>query len=53
MIEAFDALKEALRVLKKNKPDDRSNIDRAWAVSITMLEQVIAYFGAYVAMRLP
>lgn len=40
---------EATRVmLEMTKPGDRGNFDRRYAVTITELEKVIAYFDKYV-----
>jgi hypothetical protein len=37
-----------LNRLKASKPDDRSEEDRCWAVTITELEKVIAYYEFWV-----
>ena len=44
-------LDDALRALKGNKPQERSEDARAWAVTITELEKVIAYFEKYVVNK--
>lgn len=41
-------LEDALRALQGNKPQERGEEARAWAVTITELEKVIAYFEKYV-----
>jgi len=38
----------ALKVLKANKPDERSEKARKYAVTITEMEKVCAYFNTYV-----
>lgn len=43
--KAFD---ELFRVLKDEKPNDRSSLDRCFAVVITMLEQAYAYWRTFV-----
>lgn len=40
-------LEDALRALRGNKPQERSDEARAWAVTITNLETTIAYFEKY------
>lgn len=42
------ALLAALESLKEFKPGDRSETDRHYAVTITMVEQAYAYFLAWV-----
>lgn len=44
----YDALCAAMERLRDYKPNDRSTVDRSWAVTITMMEQVIAYFDVWV-----
>lgn len=53
MDDVMIALTEALRVLRHKKPDDHSAIDRAWAITITMLEQTIAYYNTWVLYSRP
>ena len=43
-------LTSALATLKASKPEDRSEYDRRWAVTITDLEKVISYFHTYVIL---
>jgi Arc/MetJ-type ribon-helix-helix transcriptional regulator len=38
----------ALAELKENKPNDRSDVDRYWAIVITDVEKAIAVFETYV-----
>lgn len=45
VIKAFGL---ALKTLKAAKPEDRSQTDRRYAVTITDLEKVMAYFVTYV-----
>lgn len=42
------AITNALLTLRKNKPNDRTNKDRSYAVTITELEKVLAYFTMFV-----
>ena len=42
--EGYKALTKALEELKKAKPNDRSEMDRCYAVCITDLEKLIAYY---------
>lgn len=42
--QVYDALMEAHRLLRKNKPNDRSDIDRAFAVAKTQLEVAMGYY---------
>lgn len=46
-------LEGALDALKDNKPDDRSEIARCYAIVITDTEKVIAYFKTYIAAHEP
>jgi hypothetical protein len=41
-------LQHELSLMKANKPNNRSEMDRAWAVTITEFEKMIAYFRVYV-----
>ena len=55
-VEEFDtthvavdiAMQGALHALRECKPNDRSEIDRRYAVTITMMEQAWAYFHSWV-----
>lgn len=42
------AIANALFTLHQNKPNDRTNKDRYYAVTITELEKVLAYFTMFV-----
>jgi hypothetical protein len=46
--KTWAALRNALGELKLNKPNDRSEKDRRYAVSITEMEKVVAYFYLYI-----
>jgi hypothetical protein len=46
--KALQLLKEALEAMREAKPEERSELSRRYAVSITELEKVIAYFVLYV-----
>jgi hypothetical protein len=41
----FNAIHAALDELKRAKPNDRSEQDRIYAVTITDMEKALAYFG--------
>jgi len=41
-------LQEALETLRSAKPDDRSEIARRYAVTITEMEKVIAYYATFI-----
>ena len=47
-VDARSDIERALATLRVNKPDDRTQIDRAYAVTITMIEQAFAYFMTFV-----
>ena len=42
-------LQEALETLRHARPDDRSELARRYAVTITEMEKVIAYYTVFVA----
>ena len=42
--ELLSGLEDLISEFRDGKPDDRSGMDRAYAVAITMLEKAIAYF---------
>jgi hypothetical protein len=46
--DARMALLYALESLREFKPNDRSETDRRYAVTITMMEQTYAYFATWV-----
>lgn len=43
----YDLMQETLNSLKLHKPNDRSELDRRFAVMITDMEKVIAYCAVY------
>jgi hypothetical protein len=45
---ALKALDQALFELRRNKPNDRSDADRYWAIVITDVEKAMAVFKTYV-----
>ena len=45
---AWFKLKDALAALKEAKTNDRSDKDRAYAVTITEMEKLLAYFYLFV-----
>jgi hypothetical protein len=44
-------LRYALQELKKEKPNDRSDMDRRYAICITELEKVIGYYVTWIVMQ--
>jgi hypothetical protein len=46
--EIYLQLDKTLTELKKSKPGDRSDKDRAVAITITDLEKIMAYYAVYV-----
>jgi hypothetical protein len=42
------ALRDALNEVREHKPNDKSEEDRRFAVTITEMEKVIAYYLTYV-----
>lgn len=44
----FGVLLGALARMQEGKPNDRSEADRRWAVSITEMEKALAYFKTWV-----
>ncbi len=46
--EALVHLKAALEAMKAEKPEERSELARRYAVSITELEKVMAYYLYFV-----
>lgn len=47
-IDVLNAFGLALKTLKAAKPEDHTQTDRRFAVTITDLEKVMAYFATYV-----
>lgn len=41
-------LMEVLQTVKDNKPNDRSEEDRYWAIVVTDLEKLAAFFRIYI-----
>ena len=41
----IQSLTGTIETFHANKPNDRSTLDRLFAVTITMLEQALAYFA--------
>lgn len=44
----FEQLQRALKNMRDSKPDERSEKARRYAVSITEMEKVLAYFDVFV-----
>lgn len=51
--ELNDKLSGLIQDFKNSKPDDRSEIDRRYAIVITDLEKAYAYFFTYVMEKYP
>lgn len=47
----YQALLVAFEEVKASKPNDKSELDRRYAIAITMLEQVIAYVWLWIERR--
>jgi len=45
-------IEQALTTLKQDKPNDRSEVDRRFAIAITDLEKVLAYVKVYIVGEL-
>jgi len=48
--DCLEALKGTLQKLRESKPDERTELARRYAVTITELEKVYAYFYTFIAM---
>ena len=46
--EVLNGLEASLHFLRSAKPDERSELTRRYAVTITEFEKVVAYFRVYV-----
>ena len=46
--DVLSAFKTLLSTLRAVKPEDRSGLDRRYAVTITELEKVFAYYYTYI-----
>lgn len=44
-------LRNALEKLKAEKPNDRSDLDRRYAICITEMEKVIGYYVTWIVMQ--
>lgn len=51
--EVMAALDELLRALMRNKPNDRSEKDRVYAVALTDVQKVYAWFSGYAYCGFP
>lgn len=49
--DVLSAFKTALSTLRAVKPEDRSGLDRRYAVTITELEKVFAYYYTYIYVQ--
>lgn len=46
--KALQLLKDALAAMKEAKPEERGDLSRSYAVAITELEKLIAYYIVFV-----
>ena len=46
--DCLESMRDLLRKLRDAKPEERNELARRYAVTITELEKVLAYFWAYV-----
>jgi len=46
-----ETLGEVLELMKEAKPNDRSEVDRYWAICVTDMEKLVAVFERYVARK--
>ena len=46
--DCLDMMRDLLHKLKSSKPEERTELARRYAVTITELEKVLAYFYVYV-----
>lgn len=44
----FALLKDDMEMLRRSKPNDRSEKDRRYAIVITEMEKVVAYFAHWI-----
>lgn len=42
-------LSRVYELMKENKPNDRSETDRCWAIAITDMQKLLAFFKVFVA----
>lgn len=48
-VATYEALDKVFEMMKANKPNDRSEMDRCWAIAITDMQKLVAFFKVYVA----
>ena len=46
--EGFGALKHAKSVIESEKPHDRSSLDRHYAIVLTDIDKIIAYYKVHI-----
>lgn len=51
MSKEYELLKQAIEAVRAAKPGDRADVDRHYAVLLTMLEQVLAYAWLWIESR--
>lgn len=44
----FAEVERLFALLKSNKPNDRSEADRCWAIAVTDMQKLVAFFKVYV-----
>lgn len=48
LVKIYLVLTNALVALRDAKPSDRSEMDRRWAITITEMEKVVAYYNSWI-----
>jgi uncharacterized UPF0160 family protein len=48
-LQTMDELIRVFELMKANKPNDRSEYDRCWAIAITDMQKVVSFFKVWVA----
>ncbi len=48
LVRIYLVLTGALVTLRDAKPNDRSEMDRRWAITITEMEKVVAYYNSWI-----
>lgn len=47
-VDGYEVLNNSLEILQQIKPNDRSAMDRRYAIVITDLEKIIAYYNQFI-----
>ncbi len=48
LVKIYQVLASALITLRDAKPNDRSEMDRRWAITVTEMEKVVAYYNSWI-----